>query len=187
MVEQVEPRGNMSIRLDNNLAQRIYCLARQAERSVDFALASARQWELFRQYYDDSRRGRILDLVRVLEPLVANRQGLISRDQIPGITASWVLFYPIRWLLNHFQSKCTFSETELIYIVIVFRAFVQATDTTPQPDPTSLVQLRMDLQVVEEIIQMKLTGITSLRKAKNVEHFSQADHVISFSVDELCL
>jgi hypothetical protein len=44
----------------------------------------------------------------------------------------------------------------------------------------------MDLHVVEEMIQKKLTGITSLRKGNRVEHFCQADHVTSFSVEEVC-
>jgi hypothetical protein len=171
---------------DKTLVLTLYSSARQAERSIDFALASSRQWELFRDYYDETRLQRLCKLVHILEAHASKPLDSVSRDQIPGITPIWVFFYPFRWLLNRFRNRWFFSHLELSYIVLVFRDFLEATGHFLQPDPKELVQLRMDLSVVQELIEMKLTGLSSLKKARNIEHFCQADHVVSFTMEEIC-
>jgi hypothetical protein len=176
----------MPTRNDLSSVLRIYCLARQAERSIDFALASPEQWELFRQYYDETRLGMLHGLVRELETSSPNGSTSIKRDQIPGITLSWVLSYPMRWLLNQFRIRWAFSDEEMIYITLVFRAFIKVTGAITQPDPKHLVQLRMDLYVAEKIIEKKLTGLSSLEKAGDIEHFCQNDHRVYFSLEEVC-
>jgi hypothetical protein len=176
----------MPMRIDHRSVLRIYCLARQAERSIDFALASQEQWELFRQYYDETRLRMLHDLVQELETSIPNGSTPILRDQIPGITFSWVLSYPMRWLLNQIRIKWTLSDDEMTYISLVFRAFIKVTGYATQPDPEDLVRLRMDLSVAEEIIEKKLTGLSSLRKAKDIEHLCRNDHLASFSLEEVC-
>src|SRR5690242_3591120 len=113
----------MPTRNDLSSVLRIYCLARQAERSIDFALASSEQWELFRQYFDETRLGLFHRLVRELESSTPNGPLSIKRDRIPGITLSWVLSYPMRWLLNQFRISWTLSDEEMMYLTLVFRAF----------------------------------------------------------------
>jgi hypothetical protein len=171
--------------MDLSSVLRIYCLARQAERSVDFALASQGQWDLFRQYYDQARLSRLHGLVRELETSSPNGSTSIKRDQILDTALSWALSYPVRWLLNQFRMRWTFSDGEMTYVTHVFRAFIEVTGSITQPDPKDLVQLRMDLFAAEMIIEKKLTGLSSLEKARNIEHFCQNDHRVYFSVEEV--
>ena len=126
-----------------------------------------------------------LGLVRELEMSTLNGPASIKRDQIPGITLSWVLSYPLRWLLNQFRIRWKFSDEEMVYITPVFRAFIKATGAITQPDPKDLVQLRMDLYVAEKIVEKKLTGLSSLEKARDIEHFCQNDRRVHFSLEEV--
>jgi hypothetical protein len=175
----------MPVGMDHTSVLRIYCLARQAERSIDFALHSQEQWELFRQYYDEARLRRLYDLVRELETSTPNGSASISSDQIPGITPSWVLSYPLRWLVNRIRITWMFSATEIRYISHVLRTFIEVTGSVVRPGLKDLVQLRMDLYVAELVIEKKLTGLSSLEKARDIEHFCQNDYRVYFSLEEV--
>jgi hypothetical protein len=136
-------------------------------------------------YNDETRLRMLYGLVRELETSNLNNSALITRDQIPDIALSRVLSYPMRWLLNQFRSEFTFSADEMSCVSLVFRAFIKMTGHVTQPDPKDLVQLRMDLHVAEGIIEKKLTGLSSLEEARDIEHFCQNDYRVYFSLEEV--
>src|SRR5262249_10880084 len=151
----------------------------------DFTLVSPYEWGPFRYYYHGRRMQALRDVARRLQDLSPMEQAALPRDRIPGITPSWVLSCPICWLLNRFRSGWRFSEAEITFIISAFRAVIRLAESAVQPDPKDIVQLRMDLYVVEEIVEKKLTGVRSMSKARCIEHFYQADHLVSFSLEEI--
>ena len=175
----------MAISISKQEALRFYCLARQAERSIDFALSSERQWDLLRQYYDSARLGMLESAVGSLRALTPAAAGPIPKEQAFRVGAGWVLTYPARIVLNRFRACWRFQETELQFIQQTFQTVIDLLKRRQKPDAPTLVETRMDLHACEVMMARKLVGRPEVRQAERIEHFCQAPHIKPFKLEEI--
>ncbi len=176
----------MRITIDKKRALTTLCVARQAERSVDFALGSQSQWALLREYYDDERLQPVLDTLAHLEAATELSSRVISRDTVFPITVWGVLTYPLRWLVNHFRNRWRFRADEVQFMLLTLRTFLAALRSVAMPEAPTLVGMRMDLSCCEWIIGQRLAGVAEIDKAMRVEHFCQSDYLTFVTIQDVC-
>lgn len=172
----------MGVRVAKDLALRTYAVARQAERSIDFALGSQSQWDLLREYYRDGRLGFVRDILSAFRALKADCPSSMAREQFATIDVCWALSFPLRRFLNRFRSRWRFTRAETGFICGGFAILAEVLTRADQPDAKHLVELRMNLSTCQRIIHKHLVGVPELAQADAVEHFCQADHVVSVSM-----
>lgn len=171
----------MSFKIAKPLVLKIYCLARQAERSFDFTLGSDRQWQRLRQYYGEGRLSELRQVVSTLEGFRLPGNGLISRKEVYSFGVWEIVTSP--W--NRFRNAWSFSIREILFMVQTLKTAVRHLEREEKPADPSLVETRRDLYTVEGIIEKKLVGVPALKVAARIEHFCQADHIQSIKMDEL--
>ncbi|GEM_PF-6265947 len=176
----------MVVVLDKCLALKAACVARQAERSVAFGLLSDAEWTLMRDYYNEERLRLLLDTIENLEGLILIPNQHISRESVFPVGFRAVVSYPVTRFLNCFRSHWRFSCREIQFMTHVLHAFVADVQKVDKPEPRHLVELRMSLLTCHEIIGWRLAGAPEFDKAMNVEHFDRADHLPSFTIEEIC-
>src|SRR5688572_22267990 len=110
--------------IDKRTALKALCVARQAERSVDFGLHSERQWALLREYYDAVRLQPVLETVAQLEARTEMPSRPISRYEAFQYTVGRVVAIPICWFANHFRRRWRFRKLELQFLLLVLRTFL---------------------------------------------------------------
>jgi hypothetical protein len=175
----------MAIRVKKQEALRFFCLARQAERSIDFAISSERQWDMLRQYYEGERLGRLESAVEVLRAITPTVGTAPPRDQAFRGTVRWLLAYPARIVLNRFRAAWRCQETELSFILQTFQNVTDLLKRRKKPEAGTLVQTRMDLHACEVIIERKLVGLPEVRQMERIEHFCQAPHIKGIKLEEI--
>jgi hypothetical protein len=189
VVEPLKGHRKMGVRIPKNLAVKAYAVARQAERSIDFALASQRQWDLLRDYYHDERLHLVQEVFQCLRELGASPScdgaPAIARDKLAGVGVLWALCFPVRLWLNRLRVNWRFSPSELAFLSGTLSTLAQALPAVEKPDAKDLVELRMNLSACQRIIRKHLAGLPELDKADNVEHFCQAVHVPAVSMREI--
>ena len=176
----------MVVALDKCLALKAACVARQAERSVAFGLLSDAQWSLMRDYYDEQRLRPVLDTIDILDGLTSISNEHISRESVFRYGLLVALQYPVTRLLNCFRKQWRFSNREIQFMTVVLHSFVADLQLADKPEPRRLVELRMNLLTCHEIIGRRLAGVPEFEKALNVQHFCQADHLRSYTIEEIC-
>lgn len=176
----------MAVVLDKPLALKTACIARQAERSVAFGLLSDSEWSLMRDYYNEDRQRMVFDTIDNLEGLISKSNQHISRDSVFPCNLRTVLKYPLTRLLNCFRSRWRFNSREIQFMTNTLRTFAADLQIADKPDPQHLVELRMSLLTSHEIIGWRMAGVPEFDKAMCVEHFNQAYHLPSFTVEEIC-
>lgn len=172
--------------IDKQTALRILCVARQAERSIDFGLHSERQWELLREYYDAARLQPVLEAIAQLQARTQLPDQPISKYRAFRLTAWRILTIPIRWFMNRFRKQWRFSRVETQFLLSVLCLFGKTLKCVAKPDGWALVELRMDLHTCELIISDRLIGIPQVEKAMHVEHFCQNDYLRFVSIEDVC-
>ena len=176
----------MTIGIKKIEALKFFCLARQAERSIDFALSCQRQWDLLRQYYEAGRLNRLESAVKSLQALIPGAaRPYATADTAFRISAWWILTYPARLIFNRFRVSWRFQEAEAQFIVRTFESAVALLRQRQKPDAQLLVLMRMDLHACEVIIERKLAGVPETHQAQRIEHFCQAPHIKPFLLEEL--
>jgi hypothetical protein len=175
----------MAVKLNKQLILRLYSLAQQGRRSIDFGLSSARQWTLLREYYNDDRLRPIHHLLIELETLVRVPSQPCSRDQLADFRPSWVLSYPVRVLLNRWRKSWLFPTNEVVFFVTVLSRFLRTLSCKDQPANPMLVDLRMDLTDCQWLIDRRLTGVAALNEALRIEHFCQSDYLQFLTFSEV--
>jgi hypothetical protein len=176
----------MAVVLDKYLALKAACVARQAERSVAFGLRSEHEWALLHDYYREHRIRCVLDTTESLEGLISIRNQTISRESVFRHGLIVAMAYPVTRLLNAFRSQWRFPAREIQFLTRVLHCFVAAVQKVEKPEAQHLVELRMNLLTCHELIGHRLAGVPEFDKAMNVEHFCQADHVRSATIEEIC-
>lgn len=175
----------MGVKINKKLALTIYCLTRQGERSIDFALSSAKQWNLLRQYYDHDRVMPLHDLLNELNQLHPHAPRSYAKDRFAEISFEWVVTYPFRYWINQWRNRWSFSGDRVSFFIDTISSLVLNLACEVQPARCLLVDLRMDLHLCQRIIEMKLVGVKRLKQAANIEYFCQADHTTSQSLSRL--
>ena len=175
----------MAAKISKSEALTWFCLARQAERSIDFALSSERQWDLLRRYYDSARLGILDAAVESLKRTTAATSVALSRERAFRVSIFWVLAYPIRLILNRWRVSWPFQDAELRFLQVTFQTAIDFLNRNRKPETASLVQTRMDLYACEVLLKRKLVGLPEARQAERIEHFCQAPHIKPFKLKEI--
>jgi hypothetical protein len=185
VVEALKGVLRMGERVSRDLAIRTYAVARQAERSIDFALGSQSQWDSLREYYRDERLGFVRDILCAFRALKADCPSSMAREPFTTIDVGWALSFPLRRFVNRFRSSWRLTRVETGFICGALTALAEVLTRAHQPDAKHLVKLRMDLSACQRIIHKHLVGVPELAQADAVEHFCQADHVVSVRMDAI--
>src|SRR5436190_18528163 len=152
----------MSIRLTRSQALNFYCLARQAERSIDFALHPTCPWDLLRDYYLPERLARLESALEMLRGLTSDAAAPISRDRLRFINVWWVLSYWPRVLINRIRSSWHFEEIEVQFFVQTLQSVANYIRSPEKQSAEQLVETRMDLHHCETIVGWTLAGLPIL-------------------------
>ena len=176
----------MAVLLDKGTALKAACVARQAERSVAFGLLSDAEWSLMCDYYHVDRLRTVVETIEYLEGLIAIHNQHVSRDSVFRNGLLVAISYPVTRLLNCFRTRWRLSSREIQFMTNVLHTFVTDAQKVDKPEPQHLVELRMNLLTCHEIIGWRLAGVPEFNKAMNVEHFDRADHLPSFTIEEVC-
>jgi hypothetical protein len=176
----------MALVLDTCLALKVACVARQAERSVAFGLRSEAQWSGMREYYHQERLRPVLDTIESLDGLTTCPNQQIARESVFRWGLLGALEYGKSRLLNCLRKHFRFSDREIWFLANVLHRFVEDLQKAEKPEPQHLVELRMDLLTCHELIGRRLAGVAAFDRAMDVEHFCQAEHIRSFTIEEVC-
>jgi hypothetical protein len=175
----------VSIPFGKKLTLTTYCLTRQGERSIDFALSSTRQWLLLREYYGAGKLKLLQDLLQSLKSLHPRHGPYRDKDRFARITFGWVATYPLRWWINQWRDCWMFTTDEVSFFIDAIARLVSCLTCAEKPPSGLLVDLRIDLHLCQRIIEMKLVGFSLLKRASHIDHFCQADHVASASLNQI--
>ena len=175
----------MRVEIDRGFALKLYCYARQAERSVDFALTGPGQWTLLREYYTPERRQALNALGERLRPIVPSDQPVLPREHFGKADFIWLLLRPITLILNHAKRTWRFAHTEVRFLTATFDSLLETLSKSSPPPASLLIELRMNLLMCEWIIARRLEGVTELQKASEIEHFCQSAYTRHVTMEEL--
>jgi hypothetical protein len=172
--------------MDKRLALTLFCYCRQAERSVDFALSSAVQWRRLCDYYDAQKREGLAWMLENLRSLNADCHKAPHRTAF-AIPVFAVFIAIWRLLTNPLRSWWAFPASELGFIYTTLATFADALNYQNPPELSARINLRMDFNLCESFIQGRMLGLPEFQKASTIEHFCQAAHVKSVTMDEMGL
>lgn len=175
------------VKLTRSPIIQLYCVVRQAERSVDAALFAP--WRELTAYYEGERAALarlVLDNLRQLlrgcgsEVRYTHRDEMLRDVAAPGLirhlSGPWVARLKKRW---------AFSSRTLGFVAATLQAFLDLLNAIQQPARESLISLRMDLWACEYMIECRCHGFAELPRAMNIEHFNQAAHVVPVRMRQL--
>jgi len=175
------------INLATQFVIQVYCLARQAERSVDAVLFAP--WADLATYYEGERTARLRNTLGSLKSLVEGQQtgsAYGSREEVlrniasPGLigrlAGPWVARRKRRW---------PFSPYELCFVAATLENFLRLLQTSKEPAREALISLRMDFWACEFLIESRCHGLSELPRAAHIEHFNQSAHVVSIKMSQL--
>ena len=167
----------MPIEIDKKALLALFCVLRQAERSVHYAHSSAGSWNEFIDYYDDSKMANVAESIRLLKAAGAASIDLeIRRSPSEGVFMG-ILFGAARRLVNPYKSDWSFTAEEVSFFAATLERLTAVLASRVQPRNDDLVALRMHCHECHAVISRKLIGVPELERALWIEHFRQADHV----------
>lgn len=175
----------MKIEIDKSFALKLYSYARQAERSVDFAIASSTQWARLLQYYASERQEGLHAIAQRLRCEIKNNGPVPARRHFESVDLVRIVLLPLTHLVNQTRRAWHFAHDEAHFISATFDSFIKTLSSMANPPEQCLIELRMDLFMCELIIERHLYGVPELRKAEKIEHFCQPDHIQHFTMEEL--
>jgi hypothetical protein len=172
----------MRVVLDKPTVLTLYCLSRQAERSVDRALGS--RWEDFRAYYDSERTGLIESCrakIVELAPAPVSAGAPLDRDaivsQLPESLCAIMGFLFGRW-----RRRWRFKESEMVFFAQALTRLLTVLDEAVRPSQDFLISLRMDLWACTYVITTRCHGMRELVPASRITHFQPFRGAIEWSV-----
>jgi hypothetical protein len=178
----------MNVILSSENIVELYCICRQAERSVHRALGW--HWEAFRAYYGAERQTYLEAWERKLVDLVgpgsqwhsfANRDALVAQVRKPGFFR--VIFGA--WFANR-RRTWSFSPAEIAFAARVLYSLIDVIGQALRPADQHLIDLRMDLWACEYLLDCRCHGLSRLERARHVEHFMQTASVPHEALHEIC-
>jgi len=171
--------------LSKELLLAVYGCCRQAERSVDFALGSAKQWQGLRDYYDEAKRSAVRRVVRDLREKGAPSAAKLTRERLERAEIVSLVPWLVRWLGNRGRTTWRFSGEQVAFLHGTLERFQETLECGAPPGAAELIELRMDLHACETLIEQRLVGVADLETARGIEHFCQAPHLRTVSLQEL--
>ena len=173
--------------LPRRFVVQVYCLARQAERSLDAALFAP--WSELAAYFTGERAARLNDVLGGLvnhlqsEGMTLPRTGreeVVRTVKTPGLIRHLSGPHLARW-----KKQWAFSRQQLCFIAGAFQSFLYLLKAGPEPARETIISLRMDFWACEYLIECRCHGMPELTRATYVEHFNQSLHVTPVKVSDL--
>jgi hypothetical protein len=175
------------VNLTRQFVVQVYCLARQAERSVDASLFTP--WSDLATYYKEERTARLRDVLSGLQALLEGMEMPLfqgSREEmLRNVTGPGLIGYLSGPCVARWKKRWTFAPKELSFVAATFQAFLRLLQTSQQPTREALIALRMDFWTCEHIIKCRCHGMAEIRRATHIEHFNQSAHVVPVKMNEL--
>src|SRR5262249_3564482 len=154
----------MTVQLTGRKVLELFCTAREAERSVDFALLA--EWPDFLEYYSAEKVARVVGLVERLRDLLpAEMQDVAARSReeicrrVLGPGPVRLLFG--RWLAR-IQKTWGCRAQEIVFGIATLERLLQALKSTDRPSQDALIALRMDMYTCEYVIECRCHGLPGL-------------------------
>ncbi len=163
----------------------VYGCCRQAERSVDFALGGAEQWQGLRDYYDEVKRSAVRRVTWDLREKDGASPGRPTRRRLERSVIVPLVLWPFRWIGNRGRRTWRFSKEQVAFLHGILEQFQEALDQSEPPAAADLIGLRMDLHACATLIERRLVGVAELKTARQIEHFCQAPHLRTVSLQDL--
>jgi hypothetical protein len=177
----------MAARLTKRIALKLFCIFRQAERSVDHALGCSKVWSQFVAYYDGTKRTQIAELIGFLKDTRLVRERTPSRKEFE-IDRLWILLWrAAAGLWNPYRRYWKFDAREITFFFATLEHLLRLLEQAEFPGHEELIDLRMDCYGCHGVIGMKLVGISEIQKAKSIEHFHQSVYVRPVTFKDLDL
>jgi hypothetical protein len=161
--------------MEKPLVLRLYCLLRQAERSLQAALYPG-QWLRLQQYYDSEKRDFIRKVLAEIASLLQHGDGPLPCSHFSRLSIGWLVSYPFRTLWNRHRTRWLFPEPEVRFLAETGRVFLDALSAAGDPSNHDLIQLKINLYVSAWVIERRLVGLPELRRAVKIEHFAPSPH-----------
>ena len=175
------------VELSRPFIVQLYCVARQAERSVHVALYA--HWLTLKAYYSGERQAMVRSVRDYLRERLdhqrptrshANRDEMLQEVSEPGsmryLLGPWIA----RW-----KNNWTFSVDALTFIADTLEHLLDFLERCEQPDRDALIALRTDCWACEYLIECRCHGLAELRRARHIEHFNQSFHIVPVTIQDL--
>lgn len=159
----------------------LYCVCRQAERTVDVVLWC--DWAELTSFYGHSHRhAHLQNAIRMLSTCEElgeqDYKDLRTRYQAHG-TGSW---QRLKSLLSRNKGL---SAEEQAFIRYVLCRFVKMLDHQARPTDDELIRTRLDCCLCEQILIGKGLEKKWLQRATAVEHLNASEYLDTYSIEEL--
>jgi hypothetical protein len=174
----------MKVRVSRKTAIRLYCVVKQAARSLHPALAP-KQWPDLIAYYNAQRRsvlsqmlgelGRLLPVSATPWPVAR----LCKRDVV------WMALAPALRFVNRRRSAWRFPAGELAFVRESLRCLLEALRAPTAPPGPWGYELRIALDVGAWVFERRLIGCPALDRAARIEHFSPAPGRAHLTLDDV--
>ena len=175
----------MAFYLPKNTALTLFCLFRQAERSVHYALSCPSQWSQFVSYYDKAKQIQISEAIGMLKDAGAVQDNVPSRQ---GLAQDGFLSFvrcTAGFLTNPFKRSWAFSVREISFFSATFEHLLRILNNTDLPQREELIELRLDCFECHYVIARKLIGVPEIQRANSIDHFNQSEYVSHVTFQEV--
>ena len=132
MVEKITGGFFMKIPMKKVFLLYIYCLTRQAQRSIDFTLHST--WEEFRQFYEDWRVQMLESVVDSLRRIAPRCERRPTAAEVFGGGFFWAICYPLNCWLNRWRTVWRFRPDEVQFMLQSIAAGLEIVKSAQRPD-----------------------------------------------------
>jgi hypothetical protein len=168
---------HMASYFPKNTALTLFCLFREAERSVHYALSCPSQWSQFVAYYNQPKQIQISEMIGMLNAAGAVKDKVPNRQALARSDFSSFVRCIARLLSNPLKRSWAFSVRETSFLSATLGHVSILLNSAEPPEKEELIELRLDCFVCHDLISRKLFGIPELRKADSIEHFNQSEYV----------
>jgi hypothetical protein len=129
----------MAFSFPKNKALTLFCLFRQAERSVHYALSCPSQWSQFVAYYDKPRRFQISEAIGMLQNAGAVRDNVPSRQALEQSGLLNIMRRLAGLLSNPLKRSWAFSTREMSFFSATLEHLLRILNQTDPPQNEKFV------------------------------------------------
>lgn len=167
----------MAFHCSKQMALTLFCIFRQAERSVHYALSCPSQWAQFVAYYETSKQTQISEVIGRLRDAGVREDNAPSRQVLAQDSLLSIVRCAAGLLCNRLKRSWAFTTQEIAFFCATLEHLLKILHNVDLPHKEELVELRLDCFYCHSVIARKLIGVTEIRKADLIEHFNQSEYV----------
>lgn len=176
---------HMAFHFSKQTALTLFCLFRQAERSVHYALSCPSQWSQFVAYYDKLKQTRVSEVIGVLKDTGAVQSNTPSRQALAQASLMSIVRYTVGLLCNPLKRSWAFSREEASFFSATLERLLGILHNADLPQKEELIELRLDCYCCHSVIAHRLIGVAAIRKADLIEHFNQSGYVNHVTFEDM--